>query len=235
LTRAAYGPGVPRRLNARRLALSAGITVPSLRAQTTRDLTWLVLIDPADPLLEERRAAFASSGLPIIFAPAEQLARSGWHDRPWGPWAKHIEWGDVTLTTRLDDDDAFAPWAMERVQRASRTATERVVWTLPSGYRICGRLAYQWHWASAQFVTLQVPPGDQGVVYDRNHGAFAELGPMLPATEDPAWLWIRHRQVRSRLRLGPLRPHPGRREWPVLLTPAIRAAFPVNWRLIESL
>jgi len=235
LTRAAYGPAVPRRTNYQRLALTAGITAPSLRAQTTRDLTWLVLIDPADPLLKHRRAAFALSGLPVIFAPAEELERTGIHDRPYGPWSKHIEWGDTTLTTRLDDDDAFAPWAMERVQHAA-TEGERVVWTLPSGYRVVGHVAYELHWPLAQFVTLQAPAGDQTTVYEVNHAAFETLGPLRSATEDPAWLWVRHRMTRSRIDVGPQTKRKGRTEGRArLITPQLRAAFPVDWRLIERL
>lgn len=236
LTRAAYGPETPKRVNYQRLSLTAGITAPSLRAQTTRDLTWLVLIDPADPLLKHRRAAFALSGLPVVFAPAEDMQRTGIHDRPWGPWAKHIEWDGPTLTTRLDDDDAFAPWAMQRVQEAAAKKDERVVWTLPSGYRVVGRLAYPLHWSLAQFVTLQAPAGDHTTIYEVNHAAFEQLGPMRSASEDPAWLWIRHRTTRSRVDVGPQTKRKGRTEGaPRLITPGLRAAFPVDWHLVERL
>lgn len=236
LTRSAYGPEFPPQDNERRLRLLEGITAPSLRAQTTRDLTWLALIDPADPLLERRRLAFESAGLPVILAPAEDLERSGILDRPQGPWAQHITWDDDVLTTRLDDDDAFAPWAMERVQTAAARSRDRTVWTLPAGYRVVGRYSYRIHWPLAQFVTLHVPAGDRATVYDVSHTAFADLGPMIPASEEPAWIWVRHRLMRSRVDVGSHTKRMGRTERPrQRLTPALRAAFPVDWRLIESL
>jgi hypothetical protein len=235
LTRSAYGPDVSVRTNRERLALLAGVTAPSLRAQTNRDVTWLVLIDPADPLLGPRLAAIAAAGLPYIAAPAEGMTRAGIHDRPYGPWAKHIDWDGGTLTTRLDDDDALAPFAMERVRAAAEGHEGRAMWTLPTGFRIVGRMSYRIHWSLSQFVTLQTPAGDRATVCDVNHMAFATLAPLLPATEDPAWLWVRHRLTRSRVEISRQRRHiAGRTEGgPVRITPALRSAFPVDWALIE--
>lgn len=235
LTRSAYGPGTRLRDNQRRLELLRGVTAASLRAQATRDLTWLVLIDPADPLLAERRAAIESAGLPTIIEPAGKMERAGIHDRPYGPWSEHITWDGMTLTTRLDDDDALAPHALARVQRAAAAVpSESVVWTLPSGYRIVGRRAFHIRWPLAQFGTLQAPSGRRATIFDVSHQLAGDLAPLRPATNDPAWLWVRHRLTRSRLNVGRQTMLNGRTEArPVLVTPGLRALFPVDWKLIE--
>jgi len=235
LTRSAYGPATRLRDNQRRIDFLRNVTAASLRAQTTRNLVWLVLIDPADPLLAQRREAIESAGLPCIIAPAGKMERTGIHDRPWGPWAEHIEWGDTTLTTRLDDDDAIAPFAMARVQRAAAAQGEPVVWTLPVGYRIVGPRAFRIDWPLAQFGTLQAPPGQRRTIFDKSHQLAGELAPLRPATRDPAWLWVRHKLTRSRLNVGRQTMLNGRSEGNAKrITPELRAEFPVDWALIEG-
>lgn len=234
LTRSAYGPTVPLRDNQRRIDLLRRVTAASLRAQTTQHLTWLVLIDPADPLLDKRREAVESAGLPCIIAPAGKMERAGIHDRPWGPWADHIEWGDTTLTTRLDDDDALAPYALARVQRAAAQQHDPVVWTLPVGYRIVGSRAFRIEWPLAQFGTLQAPPGERRTIFDKSHQLAGDLAPLRAATNDPAWLWVRHGLTRSRLDVGRQTKLNGRAEGrPTRITPQIAATFPVDWTLIQ--
>jgi len=235
LTRSAYSPTMRLRDNQRRLELLRGITAASLRAQNTRALTWLVLVDPADPLLAERRAVIESAGLPCIIETAGKMERVGIHDRPYGPWAEHITWDGVTLTTRLDDDDALAPYALSRVQRAAAAVpSESVVWTLPNGYRIVGRRAYQIRWPLAQFGTLQAPSGRRATIFDVSHQLAGDLAPLRAATNDPAWLWVRHRHTRSRPDVGRQTKLNGRAEdRPVMITDQIRSVFPVDWKMIE--
>ena len=234
LTRSAYSPTMRLRDNQRRVDFLRGVTAASLRAQTTRNLTWLVLIDPADPLLAERCAAVESAGLPCIIEPAGKMEREGIHDRPYGPWAEHITWDGVTLTTRLDDDDALAPYALARVQRAAAVPTESVVWTLPIGYRIVGRYAFRIDWELAQFGTLQAPAGQRRTIFDVSHQLAGNLAPLRPATRDPAWLWVRHRHTRSRLNVGRQTMINGRAEGRAKhVTAELRAIFPIDWPLVE--
>ena len=82
LTRSAYSRSLPIDRNRARLALLQGVTARSLAAQTQRDVTWLVLLDPTDPLLEPRKEAIRSAGLPVLFAPAGLLIRTSRHDNP---------------------------------------------------------------------------------------------------------------------------------------------------------
>ena len=66
LTRSAYGPAWDPASNARRLALTRGVMVRTLAAQTNRDWNLVVLLDDDDPLRAERLAAFRGCGRPVI-------------------------------------------------------------------------------------------------------------------------------------------------------------------------
>lgn len=236
LTRSAYAPSVPLDVNRQRLELLRDVTAASLRAQTCRGMTWLVMVDAADPLLAERKAAIASAGLPVVFAPPGRLERSSPHDRPYADWKRYIKWGDETLTTRLDDDDALAPWAMARVQAAASAERRRqpIVWTLPVGWRTVGSEAWRITWPWAQFGTLHMPRGRMRTIYEVNHVGVARLAPLMPVSNSPAWLWVRHASTRSSVNVGRQTMEEGRRETgPYPIDSRMRRAFPVDWDVIE--
>ena len=236
LTRSAFGASVSLDENRFRLELLRRITVPSMAAQTNRDLTWLVFMADDDPLASERRAAFESAGLPFVIGSARKMTVRGALDRPYGPWKDYMEWDGVTLSTRLDDDDAFAPWAMAAVRAVAERDAERtspVVWSLMDGWRIAGRLAERVHWPIPMFCTLQAPQGTRSCIMDSNHLGARKLGPLKQTIDRPAWLWVRHGLTRSSYigskTLG------GWRASAAPITDELRAAFPVDWALIESL
>jgi hypothetical protein len=102
LTRSAYAPDVPLEVNRKRLALTRGVLARSLAAQTFRDVTWVVMVDEADPLYDERVDALRSAGLPLILAHPGDIVRNDVHDLPWGPWAQNLDWSGPVLTTRID-------------------------------------------------------------------------------------------------------------------------------------
>ena len=234
LTRSAFGAAVPVHENRHRLELLRRITVPSLAAQTNRDITWIVLTADDDPLADARRAALVSAGLHLIIGSAAGMTLRGGSDKPWGPWADHSAWGDLTLTTRLDDDDAIAPWLLAEVRDAAGRANprRRAVWSPMDGWRIAGRMAERVHWPIPMFCTLQAPAGDRGTIFDINHLGAAKLGPVRDLHLPPAWLWIRHRNTRSSFGGTQLA---GWRKKPVPIGDTLRAAFPVDWPFIESL
>jgi hypothetical protein len=238
LTRSAFGPGTPPAANRRRLALLEGVTVPSLRAQTNRDVTWIVLVDPRDVLVKARIAAIESAGLPCIIRPAGNMLRRGGADRPQTPrWAANIDWTDgPILTTRLDDDDAFVPETLAwiRLAAASVPPTSRIVWTLPAGWRVAGRLVERVTYPVPMFCTLQVPVDrKRQVINDVSHLSAAKLAPMHVATDEPAWLWVRHDLTRSHQNMRPGFSIGGLgMEEP---TRELKARFPIDWDLVESL
>jgi hypothetical protein len=233
LTRSAYSQAVPIQRNRARLRLTIGVCARSLAAQTNRDVTWLVLVDLEDPLLPQRTAAFISSGLEVIIAPAGDIVRDDVHDLPWGPWKQYIDWTDATLTTRIDDDDAFAPWVLANYREkadawARRNPKRRLVLTLPTGYRVADGKVNQRTDRVSQFSSLYAPKGDHGTVMDMNHTRVRRLARPMTASTDPGWLWVRHDQTRSaRSRASTIE-----RDKMVVASQAVRDLFPVDWSLL---
>lgn len=235
LTRSAFAPSVAPEENRRRLALLAGVTVPSLRAQTNRDLTWIVLIDPTDPNLDERVAAIESAGLPTLIRPAGRMELRKGPDRPQSAaWGEAIAWrrGPV-LTTRLDDDDAFVPEALAWVRAAAEGVgrMRQVVLTFPSGWRLAGQLVERVTYKVPMFSSLLTQR--RSTINDVCHLAAARLGRMAAVTNEPAWLWVRHDMTRSHPNMRRSPNTSGHRLGPV--TDELRARFPIDWPLVESL
>ncbi len=230
LTRAAYGPDVPLDVNRRRLDLTEGVLVRSLAVQTTKDVTWLVLVDPKDPLLDERISVLLQSGLRVVTGDAGRMTRRHRFDRPWGPWPKYIERDGPTLTTRIDDDDAFAPWVLERFREAAeaRTLRKRIIWTLPVGWRTnAGQVNLRID-ALTQFTALYSPSRDTHTIMHINHTSMDRLAPIEPLTEEPAWVWTRHDDARSK----DSRASTMNRDAMFPLTDEIRAQFDIDWSLV---
>ena len=74
LTRSAYGPAWDPASNARRLALTRGVMVRTLAAQTNRDWELVVLLDDKDPLRAARLTAFKECGRPVTVIPWSSTA-----------------------------------------------------------------------------------------------------------------------------------------------------------------
>lgn len=197
--------------------MTRGVTARSLRPQT--GFEWLVLLHPADPLLDERRAVF--SGARFLYLDAHgtpaQVAAAGYR----ADWAGAIGNRDEAVAmTRLDDDDGFAPWAMAGIQRAARTLTQRTALMFPHGIRVWeGRWTVVRHHSNAM-QTLVTPPGDSMTVYDYLHRHVRKAAPVRMIDSRPAWLWSRHPDTISGWRVA---------ERP--LTPDVRALFDVDWSL----
>jgi hypothetical protein len=236
LTRSAYAPDLPLEVNRARLAITLGVTARSLVAQTRRDVTWLVLIDETDPLLAERTAALASSGLPLILAPAGDIVRTGIHDQPWGPWARHIDWSEPVLTTRLDDDDAIAPWVLATYRARTdewmhRRARRRIVWVLPTGWRLWNGKGNRRDDMVSQFSSLYAPAGDHATIMDINHTRARKLAGIQAVSREAGWLWTRHATTRSddsrasQLDRDKMTPVPA----------AVKREFDVDWALLDGL
>lgn len=172
---------------ARRLEKTRAITAPSMASQTCRDWTWVVLLDSRDPLLAERMAIYEAAAprfRPLIWTP-DGATGASWREGI-GPA------NDLILQTRLDDDDALAPDAIARLQRAATGLTERTILMQPIGYRLCGRQVSRYRHDCNMMQTLVTPPGDDLVVYDYPHRECAAVAPVRTVDEHPAWLWVRH-------------------------------------------
>lgn len=226
MTRSAYGPAWDDEANARRLAMTVGVTVASMRAQTSRDWSWIVALDAADPLRAERRAAFESAGVPVRVLEV----RSETTDRTAAAWqAYRADWGgligrrdEVVAMTRLDDDDALAPWVLERVQAVAPKLIRRTALVCPRGVRVWdGRLSIVRHDSNAM-QTLVTQAGDDLHVYGYKHREVRRVADLRRIDERFAWVWSRHPDTISGWRMADL---------PLERAAALRRMFPIDWAL----
>jgi len=209
MTRSYRGPDYPLDANARRIGLLRGITARSLAAQDG-DWTWLAFVAPDDPLREDRLDAFRSAGHTVIPVTSTAEAETA------------IDWSGPVLTTRIDDDDGFSADAFARLYAAASPLRKRTALVFPVGYRINDGLAERIVHIRNAWSSLYVPEGDRAHVKQAVHPQIARLAPVRFLDKAPAWLWVRHQDAQSRFR----RAHD-------LITPKLRATFPVDWDLLS--
>lgn len=227
MTRSAYGPAWDVEANRRRLAVTVGVTVASMRAQTNHDWTWLVVTDRNDPLRSERRAAFRSAGVPVRFIDIASTTT----DRAVAaveayraPWAEIIGPRDETvMMTRLDDDDALAPWAIERIRVEAKRVKRRMALVLPRGLRVWnGRCTIVRHDTNAM-QTLVTPPGDTLHVYEYLHRKVRKAAMVRSIDNRLGWVWSRHPDTLS-----------GWHTADTPIQPRLKDMFPIDWSLFAK-
>lgn len=240
LTRSAYGPEWTLAANRRRLDITRAVTARLMARQTFREWTWIVLLDPRDRLLDERRAVFESAApafIPLMWEPGE-LRKVPWDPAPkarasarslvaatayTAPWRDTMEAGVPLLQTRLDDDDGLRPDALYRYQHASAKLRGRTILMLPMGLRVYGsRYAVINHGKNAM-QTLATPPDDPLCVYDYGHTHAAKTARVRIVDHQLGWVWIRHRDTISMWRNTD---HP--------ITDSVRRLFPIDWPVVEA-
>jgi hypothetical protein len=240
LTRAVYGPDWPEHENRARLEQTRLVTAPLMAAQTSRDWTWRVLLHPDDPLLRERGELLESvaPNVELLFwTPPEVLATAEWDRRPEiathrdliaatayrAPWLDADDTGVDLLQTRIDDDDGFAPDALERFARAAKELTARTALMLPYGIRVWGgRMDLVQHSANAMS-SLFTPAGDALCIYDYGHVQVRAKVRTMIVDRRLGWLWIRHPYTLS-----------GWRRARSKITPAVIKTFPIDWRALGA-
>ena len=223
LTRSAYGPAWDLEANRRRLAVTAGVTVAGMAAQTNRDWQWIVALDRTDPLRSQRRAVFESAGVPVAFIDvASQSGRSGAAFE-----AYRADWNGVigerfekVAMTRLDDDDALAPWALGKVADIATRTRLRSALILPRGLRVYnGRCTIVRHDSNAM-QTLVTPIGDTMHVYAYPHREVRKVAELIKIDHRIGWVWSRHEDTIS-----------GWHRADVPISPRYRDMFPIDWSL----
>ena len=133
--------------------------------------------------------------------------------------AYRADWNSVLapaprVTTRIDDDDAFAPSALSRIRAAVPVgARRRVSLQLPVGYRVWGGRFTRVRHESNAMASLYSPAGERSTVYSYMHREIADHARVRFIDSDPAWLWVRH---------------------PDTLSGWKRATKPINWRLTRQ-
>ena len=207
LTPAYRGPDYPIEANRRRVELLRRVTAASLSVQGT-EWTWVVYVNPADPLLAERLDAFRSAGAPVI--PIEHSPEDV------------IDWSGPVLTTRIDDDDAFARDAFRRLR--DRVTDTRTVWMFPRGYRINdGQQEPILHRRNA-WASLYAPQGQRIHIRQVAHPQVQRLAPVRTIDTDPAWLWVRHQDAKTAFRRA-IEP----------ITEDVRRRYAVDWAYLEDM
>lgn len=226
LTRSAYGDAWDLDANRRRLDMTLAVTIPTMRAQTSREWEWIVAIDVADPLASERMAAFCSAGVPVRFlevrtSGTRQQAAS---DLYRAPWATLLGPRDVRMAmTRLDDDDGLAPWALEKIRSKGELVRERMILMIPRGIRVWDGRWTPVHHRSNAMHTLVAQPGDPLHVYAYLHRKVARVAPVREIDTRFGWLWARHADTIS-----------GWHAAASPITPRVRAMFPIDWSVFGA-
>ena len=181
-----------------RLKYTEAVTARSLRAQTCHDFELIVRLDEQDPYRIERSRLFRRAGVPVhfIFGPPVDPTFQDSSNLV-GPWRSVMEPGD-TLQTRLDDDDALADDAVERLHEAIVPANVPVVYTFPEGVDLIDGNLYKRGFEPNQFLSLWTPRGSTATVYDTTHiGTFRGNRVRVLSPRSPGWLWVRHEMAVS--------------------------------------
>ena len=226
LTRAAYGPEWTLEANARRLTLTRAVTARLMAAQTNRDWTWVILVDPRDPLLDERIAVFAEAAprLHVIrwtgSGSRSEVAFAAYR----APWSEAIgPRDDRILQTRLDDDDGLAPSALATYRARAERVRPPAILMLPRGVRVWdGRYTLAVHNRNAMHA-LVTGPGQTLGVYDYGHATCHRAAPIYRASVSLSWLWVRHRETLSGWRTAD-RP----------IDDGVRRLFPIDWTALSE-
>lgn len=236
MVRAVYGPDQwTLEANKRRLELTKGITAKSLQSQTAKDWTLVVMMDPDDPMYDERLGVFqnCSPNTVVInwkskvspgFSKATDL-RSGVAASAY----KGVDWGKEvessvgnTLMLRLDDDDAMHPSVMKRLAVASSSLGKRSALIFPHGYRsFKGKVSKIGNPTNIMHC-LFTPDGDDTHVYSYGHTKIKDIMPIISVNfNKPAWIYVRHGDAIS-----------GHRKADQEITEEIKSEFPIDWDLL---
>lgn len=210
LTRAYRSPDYPLEANRRRVELLRRVTAASLREQGG-DWEWIVYIDPRDPLLEDRLDAFASAGVPVIPIAVGRDA------------TEVIDWSGAVLTTRIDDDDAFAVGAFNRLRAAVKPSARRG-YVFPMGHRVCAGQVMPIRHGRNAWSSLYAPHGDRIHVRAVQHLHLRNIAPITYIDERPSWLWVRHQDAETGFQ---------RADQPI--TADVKQRYAVDWEFMEGL
>lgn len=142
-------------------------------------------------------------------------------------WRRIVDTESNLLTTRIDDDDAFAKDAIERIQKYAEKIQDPsapVGIVLPVGYRtwrgLCSKVRHERNaWSS-----VLSPKGCDIIVYDIPHDELQKYLQVHFPDQNPAWLWVRHKDTLS-----------DHREARATITSEIEKLFEVDWNFVKEI
>lgn len=175
-----------------RLDLFDRFCYPTVRAQTSQNFRWLVLLDDQTPELivaRVREYARWAAFIPVFFpAGTQRQARLAVLDQFAGSRPRTL------LTTRLDNDDGLCDTFVETVQRHAGAASPTLV-EFPVGYVWHRDRLYLDRQERNPFSTLIEPvDGVDGfrTVYGAAHHDIGEGCRVIRADEAPSWVQVVH-------------------------------------------
>lgn len=181
-----------------RFALFEHYCLPTLAAQTCRDVRWIVYFDEDTPAPFRARieACRKVADFHPYFTPLFPGER-------WGQSAREVlaaegRTAPWLLSTRLDNDDGLAVDFVARVQAAARAALadpagpRRTALNLTNGVVFDGRRAYALAHPSNAFSSLLEPWEAARTVWEVSHMDLAAAAPVVQVGGPPAWLQVVH-------------------------------------------
>jgi Putative rhamnosyl transferase len=181
---------------AHRFDLFERYCLPSMRGQTEQGFRWLVFFDESTPepyrSRVERYTDWPAFTPCFIGPPSSEVYDAA--------IAAHLDGAERLLTTRLDNDDALARDAVERLQAAIRPGPREFL-NFPDGYVWHrGRLYAHSHPSNA-FLSLSEPAAGFRSAWADPHEEAARVAPVRQLPGEPAWLQVIHEHnVSNRVR-----------------------------------
>jgi hypothetical protein len=127
-----------------RIKVFADITVPSIRKQTCQNFEWVLLFDQQTPTDHARKMKNVLESIPnvrslFLSLPKDwvfkKYSERGSVTANYTPLVKYIQpQSKYSLQTRLDNDDALMPDAVEKIQMNVITAKNRYIVDIRLGY-----------------------------------------------------------------------------------------------------
>lgn len=172
----------------RRFELFERFCLPSVASQSTRDFTWLVLVDAETPSrfltrLDGCRRAFPLRPLRVDGSWRDLLREEVTGLLP--PGARHV------LTSRLDSDDAVGVRFIESVRGAAQ-ARDSGVFLFPRGFVWHEGRLYLRDYPLNPFATMLEPLQGFKTVFQADHNDLADSGEVVYLSEEPSWLQVVH-------------------------------------------
>jgi hypothetical protein len=164
----------------RRCSLFEKHTLPSVKAQTFKDFTWILLANPEFPEISVSK--LESYGIEVA-----------WEDWEWdenrsqlASLLKNKVGDDWVISSRVDSDDILHNRFMEHTHFGAKR--EREWLAFPNGYVMDRDAAYLYRYINSPFVSLVEPTEEAKFVYHVSH---IRARPRI-LSEVPGWIQVDH-------------------------------------------
>lgn len=152
--------------------------LPSVKAQTCSNFRWIILIDKDTPKHWKEKL----EGLPIFTVTHQWLLELQ-------TYISLNRDADYIITTRLDNDDALAPWVMAHVQGKFQPRFHFI--DFPQGYRLKDGVLYYHAERANSFMSL-VEESNKTVMFTPHGKAVLKKYEVVKASLTPSWMQVIH-------------------------------------------